>query len=88
MTQIPSALKTILPYIQRANELQPKAPLVSFYCKTYAVQLGIELIKGNKDKETQLYLINLMDQLENDKKTLNPKKEEVKKYKIDKREKR
>lgn len=72
--QFPTNLKPILPYIQRANELESKAPLVAFYCRTYAVQEGINFTKNDKSSET--YLLNLMDRLEKDKKTLNPNPEE------------
>jgi vacuolar protein sorting-associated protein VTA1 len=71
-------LKPIVPFIQRSNELNGKAPIVSFYCKTYACQLGIELIQNQKDEKAQKYLINLMDSLEKEKQTINPNQKEAK----------
>jgi vacuolar protein sorting-associated protein VTA1 len=78
MTTLPPVLKPIQPFIQRANELEQKAPLVAFYCRTYAVQEGLPLISaGSKDKaEAESFLIELMDQLESTKKSLNPNPEE------------
>ena len=73
-TDLPSCLKPILPYIQRSNELEAKQPIVSYYCLTYALQEGINLINGNKEAEK--YLLILMDKLEKQKKELNPKQEE------------
>eukprot|EP01080_Neovahlkampfia_damariscottae_P003499 gene3499-6147_t len=75
MTSIPTALKTITPYIQRANELTDKAPMVAYYCRSYALELGIGLAK---DEESKKYLISMMDRLENDKKALNPNPDEGK----------
>jgi len=62
----PVALKNIKPYLQRAQEFQPKHPLVSYYLATYAAQLGVETAPTE-----QGFLIHVMDALEAKKKSLN-----------------
>lgn len=73
---IPNVLKPILPYLQRANDFEKRAPLVAFYCRTYAAQVGIQLIRQVQDKEATNYIFQLMNQLEQDKNQLNPNTEE------------
>ncbi|KAI9105631.1 Vta1 like-domain-containing protein [Phlyctochytrium arcticum] len=64
----PEELKYINAYLQRAQELSSKEPIVAYYCKYYAAKLAIE--KGNKSKEAQIFLLTLMDELEQDRKHL------------------
>jgi vacuolar protein sorting-associated protein VTA1 len=78
-SHFPNSLKPILPYLQRAIDFENKAPLVAFYCRTYAVQLGIELIKQpnipDREQATN-YVIDVMNKLERDKQVLHPNAEE------------
>jgi vacuolar protein sorting-associated protein VTA1 len=74
----PKILKPILPFLQRANDFEKRAPLVAFYCRTYAAQLGITIIQSSQTKEEEptRMLIDLMDKLESDKQQLNANTEE------------
>ncbi|TPX72268.1 hypothetical protein SpCBS45565_g00665 [Spizellomyces sp. 'palustris'] len=65
----PDELKFVNAYLQRAHELQTKEPIVAYYCKYYAAKLAID--KGGKSKEAQLFLLGLMDELEQDRKNLS-----------------
>lgn len=62
----PKVLKPILPFLQRANDFEKRAPLVAFYCRTYAAQLGIAIIQSlqSKEEKATMMLIDLMDKLE------------------------
>ncbi|KAJ2394391.1 hypothetical protein GGI23_004705 [Coemansia sp. RSA 2559] len=60
--QVPDELKEILPFIQRAHEVAKVDPVVSYFCKYYAVRRAIG--KSSREEESQAYLARLMDQLE------------------------
>lgn len=81
--EVPPDLKYIVPYIQRAQELAGREPIVSYYglysiaitrqstvfpnagvyiAQYYAATLAIS--RGPKNKETNAYLSQLLDQLE------------------------
>ncbi|KAG2605790.1 protein HOMOLOG OF MAMMALIAN LYST-INTERACTING PROTEIN 5-like [Panicum virgatum] len=62
--------KGLLPYLQRADELQKHEPLVSYYCRLYAMEKGLRIPQKERTKTTNSILISLMNQLEKDKKTL------------------
>eukprot|EP00761_Pharyngomonas_kirbyi_P011727 gb/GECH01011753.1/.p1 GENE.gb/GECH01011753.1/~~gb/GECH01011753.1/.p1 ORF type:complete len:442 (+),score=151.92 gb/GECH01011753.1/:1-1326(+) len=84
-SQFPQALKRLLPYLQRANEIESKSPLVAYYCRTWAAQKGIEIVQSleEKDEEAHHYLLSLMDRLEQDKnKGIQPDNEEGEKLVI------
>ncbi|KAK9695625.1 hypothetical protein K7432_012871 [Basidiobolus ranarum] len=68
MENIPEALKFINPYYQRAKELKNHEPIIAYYCNYYAAKLAIA--KGALDKECQLFLVTLLDNLEQEKKSL------------------
>ncbi|SNX83247.1 uncharacterized protein MEPE_01953 [Melanopsichium pennsylvanicum] len=58
----PPELKAVLPYVQRANELRTADRVIAYWCCYYAAQLGIS---GNaKETEPKMYLLTLMDTLE------------------------
>nr|CAG8488594.1 5773_t:CDS:2 [Entrophospora candida] len=64
---LPNELKFISPYLQRAQELQQREPIIAYYCNYYAAKLAIE--KGTKEKgESQNFLFKLLDVLEKEKK--------------------
>ncbi|ORY41693.1 DUF605-domain-containing protein [Rhizoclosmatium globosum] len=65
MTAIPEPLKGITAFIQRADELVTRDPVVSYYCNFYAAKQAIEI--GAKDNESQMYLLGLLDSLEAEK---------------------
>lgn len=58
----PAELKALLPFVQRANELRTADKVIAYWCCYYAAQLGIS---GNaKESESKMYLLTLMDTLE------------------------
>ncbi|WCJ33001.1 hypothetical protein M5689_014388 [Euphorbia peplus] len=62
--------KLLLPYLQRADELQKHEPLVSYYCRLYAMEKGLRIPQADRTKVTNALLVSLMKQLEKDKKSL------------------
>ncbi|KAL8033491.1 hypothetical protein ABFX02_13G162400 [Erythranthe guttata] len=62
--------KLLLPYLQRADELQKLEPLVSYYCRLYAMERGLKIPQSDRTKTTNALLVSLMKQLEKDKKSL------------------
>ncbi|CAA3021710.1 HOMOLOG OF MAMMALIAN LYST-INTERACTING PROTEIN 5-like [Olea europaea subsp. europaea] len=62
--------KLLLPYLQRADELQKREPLVAYYCRLYAMERGLKIPQGERTKTTNAVLVSLMKQLEKDKKSL------------------
>ncbi|XP_050219252.1 protein HOMOLOG OF MAMMALIAN LYST-INTERACTING PROTEIN 5 [Mercurialis annua] len=63
--------KLLLPYLQRADELQKHEHLVAYYCRLYAMEKGLRIPQSERTKTTNALLISLMNQLEKDKKSLN-----------------
>ncbi|KAL6596636.1 hypothetical protein ACP70R_047279 [Stipagrostis hirtigluma subsp. patula] len=62
--------KGLLPYLQRADELQKHEPLVAYYCRLYAMEKGLRIPQKERTKTTNSILVSLMNQLEKDKKSL------------------
>lgn len=58
----PEELKYIATYLLRAKEVEAKDPIVSYYCRLFAVKLAVE--KGATSKEAQAFILSLMDGLE------------------------
>ncbi|PWZ04963.1 Protein homolog of mammalian LYST-interacting protein 5, partial [Zea mays] len=56
--------KGLLPYLQRADELQKHEPLVAYYCRLYAMEKGLRIPQKERTKTTNSILISLMNQLE------------------------
>ncbi|CAN1149679.1 Protein HOMOLOG OF MAMMALIAN LYST-INTERACTING PROTEIN 5 [Linum perenne] len=63
--------KLLLPYLQRADELQKHEPLVAYYCRLYAMERGLKIPQSDRTKVTNSLLVSLMKQLEKDKKSVN-----------------
>ncbi|XP_059301077.1 protein HOMOLOG OF MAMMALIAN LYST-INTERACTING PROTEIN 5-like [Lycium ferocissimum] len=59
--------KLLLPYLQRADELQKHEPLVAYYCRLYAMERGLKIPQSDRTKTTNALLVSLMKQLEKDK---------------------
>ncbi|KAJ3057905.1 hypothetical protein HDU98_005948, partial [Podochytrium sp. JEL0797] len=59
---IPTPLKSITSFIQRADELTKRDPIMSYYCNFFAAKQAIEL--NCKDTESQMYMLGLLDTLE------------------------
>lgn len=62
--------KLLLPYLQRADELQKHEPLVAYYCRLYAMERGLKIPQNERTKTTNSLLMSLINQLEKDKKSL------------------
>ncbi|XP_015082901.1 protein HOMOLOG OF MAMMALIAN LYST-INTERACTING PROTEIN 5 [Solanum pennellii] len=62
--------KLLLPYLQRADELQKHEPLVAYYCRLYAMERGLRIPQNERTKTTSSILVSLINQLEKDKKSL------------------
>lgn len=60
----------LLPYLQRADELQKHEPLVAYYCRVHAMERGLQIPAKERTKTTNAILISLINQLEKDKKSL------------------
>ncbi|QRV77586.1 vacuolar protein sorting-associated VTA1-like protein [Ceratobasidium sp. AG-Ba] len=64
---LPPELKAIAPFLQRADEMRGKDPVISFWCEYYAVKKGLSL---RQSSESRSFLLQLMDSLEATKKAL------------------
>eukprot|EP01018_Ginkgo_biloba_P017365 Gb_39689 [translate_table: standard] len=62
--------KLLLPYLQRADELQKHEHLVAYYCRLYAMERGLKIPVKDRTKTTSALLVSLMNQLEKDRKSL------------------
>ncbi|KAF8755103.1 hypothetical protein RHS01_05608 [Rhizoctonia solani] len=68
LPQVPPELKPIAPFLQRADEMRAKDPIISFWCEYYAVKKGLSLkLSGGGGRQ---FLAKLMDSLEATKKAL------------------
>lgn len=63
-----SVVAPIKPYLKYAMELRQHVPIMAYYCKLYAVQKGMELIKsdtsGADTSKAKAYLANELGDLE------------------------
>ncbi|KAF8899040.1 Vta1 like-domain-containing protein [Infundibulicybe gibba] len=66
----PPDLKSIVPYLQRADELKKQDPVISYWCAYYAAQLGIAL--KSKDPRSRDLLFSLLGALEDTKRAIVP----------------
>ncbi|KAI5065230.1 hypothetical protein GOP47_0019925 [Adiantum capillus-veneris] len=69
-SDVEPAKKVLLPYLQRADELQKHEPLVAYYCRLYGMERGLKIPVKERTKTTNAILVSLMNQLEKDKKTV------------------
>ncbi|SAM80467.1 uncharacterized protein UBRO_02439 [Ustilago bromivora] len=58
----PAELKSVLPFVQRANELRTADKVIAYWCCYYVAQLGIS--SNASSSEAKMYLLTLMDTLE------------------------
>lgn len=63
---LPPSLKPIATYLQRAREIAPRAPVVAYYARLYALQLALEL-RPKMEKADMGTLLQLMDAMEEEK---------------------
>ncbi|KAG6890011.1 hypothetical protein C0995_012971 [Termitomyces sp. Mi166 len=61
---IPPALKPIVPFLQRANELQTQDPVMAYWCAYHAAQLGISLkAKDTASRDVLFALLGFLERL-------------------------
>ena len=65
----PSDLKLLAPFLQRAHETRTADPALSYWCNYHAAQQGIPLL-SSLQPASKLFLMELMDTLEEQKKSL------------------
>uniref|UniRef100_A0A8P4KJD6 Vacuolar protein sorting-associated protein VTA1 homolog n=1 Tax=Dicentrarchus labrax TaxID=13489 RepID=A0A8P4KJD6_DICLA len=65
---LPPQLRAIQHHLRTAQEHEKRDPVVSYYCRLYAMQTGMKL--DSKTPECRKFLVKLMDQLESMKKEL------------------
>ncbi|KAG8848526.1 hypothetical protein FRB91_010734 [Serendipita sp. 411] len=70
---VPAELKTVGPWVSRAQELKDKEPIIAYYCLYHATQTGISA--KTKEKDTKTFLMSLMTTLETMKDKLNDHRE-------------
>ena len=70
LPSISPQLKSIVPYLQRAQEVRKQDPIVAYWCAYYAAQLGISL--KAKDSASRDVLFALLGTLERMKKEIGP----------------
>eukprot|EP00284_Hemiselmis_tepida_P014911 CAMPEP_0174920746 /NCGR_PEP_ID=MMETSP1355-20121228/4654_1 /TAXON_ID=464990 /ORGANISM="Hemiselmis tepida, Strain CCMP443" /LENGTH=176 /DNA_ID=CAMNT_0016166139 /DNA_START=269 /DNA_END=795 /DNA_ORIENTATION=- len=63
----PPSLKPIQEYLTKAKQLAKVKPVVSHYCKVFAIEQGLK-VRDKADKGTLAFLMPLMDELEREKK--------------------
>ncbi|RLN91502.1 hypothetical protein BBJ28_00006447 [Nothophytophthora sp. Chile5] len=73
--KVPPTFKSLLPFIRRAEELdrdssRPESKLIAYFCRQYAMELGIKLRENDASNESTDYLLSLMDRLEDEKNKL------------------
>ena len=66
---VPISLKAIKPYLERANELQSKDPVIAYHCRLYALQEAMR-IRAILPEEDVGFVMGLMDTLEKQKSEL------------------
>lgn len=60
-------LKTITPYLQRADELNSQDPIMAYWCAYYAAQVGISLkAKDNLSRDVLFSLLGILERLKKD----------------------
>ncbi|KAF5368571.1 hypothetical protein D9758_002250 [Tetrapyrgos nigripes] len=61
------ALRSLAPFLQRADELKDKEPIVAYWCLYYAAQNGIALkAKDNASRDLLLELLSTLEKMKTD----------------------
>ncbi|KAK9324614.1 Vta1 like-domain-containing protein [Lipomyces orientalis] len=66
----PPSLKFITTFIKRANELEKSDPVISYYCKYYAIEEALAAKVHQTDPAAAEYVTHLLDLVEKDKSEL------------------
>jgi vacuolar protein sorting-associated protein VTA1 len=60
-------LKSINPYLQRADELKSQDPIMAYWCAYYAAQVGISIkAKDNPSRDVLFSLLGILERLKKD----------------------
>ncbi|KAF8225117.1 DUF605-domain-containing protein [Tricholoma matsutake] len=60
-------LKSIAPYLQRADELKSQDPIMAYWCAYYAAQVGISIkAKDNSSRDVLFSLLGILERLKKD----------------------
>ncbi|CAI5991307.1 unnamed protein product [Closterium sp. NIES-64] len=62
--------KALVPFLQRADELQKHDPLVAYYCRLYAMDKGLRVPSKDRSAAVNALLVSIMSRLEKDKAAL------------------
>jgi vacuolar protein sorting-associated protein VTA1 len=73
--KVPATFKALVPFVRRAEELdrdssRPESKLIAYFCRQYAMELGIKLREHDASNEATDFLLGLMDRLEAEKSKL------------------
>jgi len=68
MAAVPPNLKGIQTYMRLAKEYDKRDPTVAYFCRMHAIQKGIKI--DSKSSDCKMFLLGLMDQLEQVKKDM------------------
>ncbi|XP_066594950.1 vacuolar protein sorting-associated protein VTA1 homolog [Prorops nasuta] len=69
LPEVPPPLKNIQPYLKIASTHDERDPVISYWCRLYALQTGLKL--STKTSEETNFLLKLMDWLEKTKKEMH-----------------
>ena len=74
-SKVPATFKALVPFIRRAEELdkdttRAESKLIAYFCRQYAMELGIKLRANDSSDDATEYLLGLMDRLEAEKNSL------------------
>ncbi|XP_063675748.1 vacuolar protein sorting-associated protein VTA1 homolog [Bolinopsis microptera] len=65
---VPGSLKSLAPYLRLCKQFESRDPVVAYHCQLYFVQKGIQLCSS--DAEGKMFLLGIMDKLEQAKSNL------------------
>ena len=68
---LPESLKGMKDYLVKADQFRTLDPVVSVYCKVYALEKGLKE-RDNADKAVMPFIMQLMEGVEAEKKNLGP----------------
>ncbi|RXW24036.1 hypothetical protein EST38_g1834 [Candolleomyces aberdarensis] len=67
LPSITPGLKSITPYLQRAEEIRKQEPIVAYWCAYYAAQLGVGLkIKDAASRNVLIALLGYLEQMKSE----------------------
>jgi len=75
-SNLPASMKPLVPFLKHSQQLEKADPIMSYYCKCYAAQLGIRIRSSNPDDSSKKFLLSLMDQLEQQKSNIGSRLDE------------